>query len=44
MIYRQTPSAGEKMPDGSRIDIWLTKDKNLIEESINNQFEEEEFF
>ena len=44
MIYRQTPSAGEKMPDGSRIDIWLTRDKNLIEESVNSQFEEEEFF
>ena len=44
MIYRQTPAAGEKWPDGTRIDIWLTKDENLIEQSINNQFEEEEFF
>jgi beta-lactam-binding protein with PASTA domain len=44
MIYRQTPSSGEKMPDGTRINVWLTKDKILIQESINSQFEEEEFF
>ncbi|MDD4197968.1 MAG: PASTA domain-containing protein [Paludibacter sp.] len=44
MIYRQTPLAGQKIPDGTRINIWLTKDKDLIERSFNNQFEEEEFF
>jgi len=44
MIYRQTPAAGQTIPDGTRINIWLTKDKNLINQSYNNQFEEEEFF
>ena len=44
MIYRQTPAAGQKMPDGTRINIWLTKDKSLIEQSNNSHFEEEQFF
>lgn len=43
-IYKQQPEAGKQMPDGTRINIWLTKDKELIEESLNNRVEEEQFF
>ena len=32
------------MPAGTRINIWLTKDQDLIEQSLNNRFEEEEEF
>ena len=44
IIYKQKPEAGEEMPSGTRINIWLTKDQNLIEQSMNNRFEEEQFF
>lgn len=40
-VYQQDPEAGQHVPSGSRIDIWLSKDKNKT--SDNNQ-EEEDFF
>ena len=36
MIYRQEPAAGEVHPTGTRIDIWLTKDKDIIDDAIQN--------
>jgi beta-lactam-binding protein with PASTA domain len=44
VIYKQNPVAGGKISEGSHIDIWLSKDKELIEQSLKNQVEEEEFF
>lgn len=44
IIYKQTPAPGEEMPAGTRINIWLTKNKKLIKQFNHNQFEEEEFF
>jgi beta-lactam-binding protein with PASTA domain len=44
IIYKQNPEAEEEMPAGTRINIWLTKDQDLIEQSLNNRFEEEEEF
>jgi len=47
VIFKQTPSAGENMPEGTRINVWLSKDKRTIEKSVNEQVEteqEEEFF
>lgn len=44
-VYRQEPSAGEQMAEGTRINIWLTKDSYLIEEALkqgSKQTEEEE--
>lgn len=49
-IFRQVPAPGQNMPEGTRINLWLTKDKLLIEEAksklIDGQYagEEEEFF
>jgi len=41
-IYRQRPSGKEAASAGSRIDIWLTKDQNLLNESIESEDEEAE--
>jgi len=38
IIYRQRPSAGSSLPTGSRIDIYLSKDKSRV----NETFEEDE--
>ncbi|HLP04308.1 MAG TPA: PASTA domain-containing protein [Paludibacter sp.] len=38
IIYRQSPSAGESIPTGSHIDIWLSTDKSLL----NKTFDEDE--
>ncbi|MDX9746963.1 MAG: PASTA domain-containing protein [Paludibacter sp.] len=47
-VYRQEPSAGEQMAEGTRINIWLTKDSYLIEEALKQgskqSGEEEEAF
>ena len=40
-VYQQSPEAGQNIPSGSRIDIWVSKDKN---KTANNQQEEEDFF
>lgn len=47
MIYQQSPEYGKNMPEGTRINVWLTKDRALIEQSIKNQViidDEEAFF
>lgn len=38
IIYRQRPSAGKSVPTGTRIDVWMSKDKSLL----NKVFEEDE--
>ncbi len=47
IIYKQTPAAGQDLPEGTRINVWLSKDRKTIERSINEQVtteQEEEFF
>lgn len=46
-IYRQRPSAGHSIDAGSRVDIWLSKDKSLQNKSFEeeeNTEEDEQFF
>lgn len=40
-VYQQKPEAGQSVPSGSRIDLWMSKDKNKASE---NKQEEEDFF
>jgi len=46
VIYRQHPSAGKLVPAGTRIDIWLSKDRTLLDKNFDEEDtkEEEEFF
>ncbi|NDP19956.1 MAG: PASTA domain-containing protein [Paludibacter sp.] len=48
IIYRQRPSAGSSLPAGSRIDIYLSKDKSrmdeVFEEDQKAEESEEQFF
>jgi beta-lactam-binding protein with PASTA domain len=48
VIYRQRPAAGSSLPAGSRIDIWLSKDKSLLnktfEEDKKQENSDEQFF
>lgn len=48
VIYRQRPAAGSSLPAGSRIDIYLSKDKSrmdeVFEEDIKSDDTEEQFF
>lgn len=48
MIYKQEPAAGEVHPTGTRIDIWLSKDKDIIDDALQNagssENDEEQFF
>lgn len=47
LIYKQTPQGGQRMAGGARINVWMTKDRTLIEDSSNSQLtteQEEEFF
>jgi beta-lactam-binding protein with PASTA domain len=41
-IYRQRPSGNQAASAGSRIDIWMTKDQNLLQEYIESEDEEAE--
>lgn len=46
-IYKQKPEAGEMLPTGTRIDIWLTDDEEILKDAKNHQSGgngEEEFF
>ena len=49
VIYRQRPAEGNSVPAGPRIDVWLSKDKSVInkvvegDEAVDKQ-ENEEFF
>lgn len=48
IIYRQRPAAGKLVPAGTRIDVWLSKDKTMLdktfEEDETSGEGEEEFF
>lgn len=48
IIYRQRPSAGSELPAGSRIDIYLTRDKSRVnevfEEDKKKEDTDEQFF
>lgn len=48
IIYRQRPAAGQTLPAGTRIDIWLSKDKSMLnkvfEEDKKENDTEEDFF
>lgn len=50
VIYRQSPAAGKVTFSGSRIDVWLSKDRSLLEKTFEEDNEEstkeseEEFF
>lgn len=49
VIYRQLPGEGKLVPAGTRIDVWLSKDKSMLnkvfeeDEAVDRQ-ENEEFF
>ena len=49
VIYRQRPAEGNSVPAGTRIDVWLSKDKSMLnkvfeeDEAVDRQ-ENEEFF
>ena len=49
VIYRQRPGEGKLVPAGTRIDVWLSKDKSMLnkvfeeDEAVDKQ-ENEEFF
>ena len=49
VIYRQRPAEGNSVPAGTRIDVWLSKDKSMLnkvfeeDEAVDKQ-ENEEFF
>jgi beta-lactam-binding protein with PASTA domain len=48
IIYGQRPAAGKLVPAGTRIDIWLSKDKTMLDKPFEGENEdaksEEEFF
>lgn len=48
IIYRQRPAAGRSVPAGTRIDVWLSKDKSMLNKTFEYEEEqvepEEEFF
>lgn len=47
VIYKQMPVPGEYMSEGTRINVWLTKDKNTVQKSVDEQVkveQDEEFF
>ncbi len=49
VIYRQRPGAGKQVPAGTRIDVWLSKDKSLLdkvfdEDNTDENNTEEVFF
>lgn len=45
VVYRQRPAQGKELPSGSRIDVWLSKDKSLLnKEFVEEEIEEDESF
>lgn len=40
VIYRQRPAAGKMVPAGTRIDIWLSKDKSLLDKVFEEDNED----
>lgn len=43
-IYRQSPSAGKTVPAGTRIDIWLSRDKSMLDRKFDDDDSDENFF
>jgi len=37
VIYRQRPAAGKTIPSGMHIDVWLSKDKSLLEKTFDEE-------
>lgn len=47
VVYRQKPAAGQQVESGKRIDIWLSKDKSLLDKVFDDdetETSDEEFF
>lgn len=49
VIYRQRPPAGRHITIGSRVDIWLSKDRTLLDKNFEEEYQsdrsnDEEFF
>lgn len=46
VVYRQRHTAGKELPSGSRIDVWLSKDKSLLNKEFKEEIveEDESFF
>ena len=48
IIYRQRPGSGAEVPTGTRIDVWMSRDRSLLnkvfEEDQTNVEQEEVFF
>ncbi len=49
VVYRQRPAAGKRVPIGTRIDIWLSKDRSLLDKTFDEESQkvdenDEEFF
>jgi beta-lactam-binding protein with PASTA domain len=46
IVYRQRHAAGKELPSGSRIDVWLSKDKSLLNKVFKEDIveEDESFF
>lgn len=46
IIYRQSPVHGKTVSSGTRIDLWLSTDRSLLDKAIDNNLDnqEEEFF
>lgn len=45
-IYRQRPGSSRFVPSGSRVDVWLSRDRNMLDKSFEEDeaLEVEEFF
>jgi len=44
IVYRQRPSVGQTASQGTRIDIWLSTDRSLLEHNFEQEGGDEEFF
>lgn len=44
VIYRQRPKIGKTAPAGTRIDVWLSKDRTLLDKNFDAEDDDEEFF
>ena len=46
VVYRQRHNAGNEIPSGSRVDVWLSRDKSLLNKEFKEEIveEDESFF
>ncbi len=46
VVYRQRHNAGKEIPSGSRVDVWLSRDKSLLNKEFKEEVveEDESFF